>query len=57
MKNPMLSVMKVRNTLEPTAGSRPKRSMASGMNMPASAATTRLSSIASAITPPSATLR
>src|SRR5260221_235119 len=57
MKNPMLSVTNVRKTLDPTAGSRPKRSMASGMKIPASAATTRFRSIASAITPPSATLR
>src|SRR5260221_5725766 len=57
MKNPMLSVTNVRKTLDPTAGSRPKRSMASGMKIPASAATTRVRSIASAITPPSATLR
>ena len=34
MKKPMLSVMNVRKTLEPTAGSRPKRSIASGMKMP-----------------------
>jgi len=31
MKKPMLSVMKVRKTLEPTAGSLPKRSITSGI--------------------------
>src|SRR5262249_33901282 len=56
MKNPPLSVIAVISTEEPSAGSRPRRSIVSGISTPAVAASVRLRVIAAVITSPSDTL-
>jgi multisubunit Na+/H+ antiporter MnhG subunit len=54
IKKPPVSVMAVIITLEPTAGSRPSFTIVIGISTPISAATSRFSTIARVITPPSA---
>ncbi|STU64624.1 inorganic anion transporter sulfate permease (SulP) family [Klebsiella pneumoniae subsp. ozaenae] len=53
IKKPPVSVMAVIITLEPTAGSRPSFTMTMGIITPIIAAISRLSIMASVITPPS----
>src|SRR5204862_2041647 len=55
IKNPPLSVIAVIMTEEPSAGSRPKRIMVSGISTPAVAERARFSVIAAVITRPSDT--